>query len=200
MANPKFSAGLFEEMGGTIWVARPDYFENQTDIKQSPASLDVETVEHCDTASTIIAPDEVQAEPSCVAEVSFTPEGQSAQGQTLNGLVLIGSGLNSIWEDENRLEWQLWLNICEALGWPEDQVAYYDTDALISEEMLFSTIEEIVESGVERVLSMQPYSELSEQLSEGLQVIEVPSLQDMLFDPYAKQSFYQSVMVVRNQV
>lgn len=198
MAMPKFSADLFEQMGGTSWVARPGYFENRADPHRAAGVNAEESQESSDAESFALDSSEASVESS--PEFSAAVEKSPVQEQESIGLVLVGSGLNSIWEDDSRQEWQLWLNICEALGWQEEQVAYYDTDALISEEMLFSTMEEIVESGVERVLSMQPDSELSEQLSEGLQVVEVPTLHDMLVDPYAKQSFYQSVMVARSPV
>lgn len=110
------------------------------------------------------------------------------------GLVLIGSGLNAIWENDELPEWQLWLNICRAFGWSEEQVSYYDTEVLSSEEAVFTTLEEIMAFDVEQVLSMAPDHALSEQLAEGFAVLAVPSLSEMLADPYAKRDFYETLM------
>lgn len=113
------------------------------------------------------------------------------------GLVLIGSGLNAIWENDELPEWQLWLNICRAFGWSEEQVSYYDTDVLSSEEAVFTTVEEIMAFDVEQVLSMAPDHVLSEQLAEGFAVLTVPSLNEMLADPYVKRDFYETLMRVQ---
>lgn len=201
MSSPKFSADLFEQLGGSNWRERSVFFENQPLQKSMPLNDDESLNDSPESGLLFDGESETNRVEEVVVALEQSPmsvDRSTANTQDSVGLILIGSGLNSIWEDEDQLEWQLWLNICEALNWPEDQIVYYDTEALISEEMLFATMEEIVESGVDCVLSMQSDSELSEQLSEGLQVIEVPSLQDMLVDPYAKQSFYQSVVTSVN--
>ena len=111
-----------------------------------------------------------------------------------NALVLLGSGLDSIWENEDELAWQLWQNIAQALGWQDKSVVFYDLDCLVSDDALINTMEEVIDLSVDWVLSMQAEHILCEQLSEGVQVIEVPDLESMLSDPYAKQMFYQTVV------
>ena len=121
----------------------------------------------------------LKTEPVCVAQTCH--------------LVLIGAGLNAVWQNESTLDWQLLQNICQALNWPIENFSFFDTDLLISDASIFATMEEIIEIGVEWVLSMDSEHPISEPLSEGVQVIDVPSLEQMLCDPYAKQSFFQSV-------
>ena len=111
-------------------------------------------------------------------------------------IVVLGSGLDSVWQNESNQAWLLWQNIMQAFDWDESSVLFFDTANLVSEEMVFETMEEIIELGVEWVLTMDEEHAISEQLVEGVQVVSVPDLELMLSDAYSKQSFYHSVMHV----
>lgn len=121
---------------------------------------------------------------------------QGSQMGELPNIVVLGAGLDAVWQDETNQAWQLWQNIMLAFDWDERQIAFFDTLNLVSEEVMFSTMEEIIELGVDWVLTMDESHEMSEMLQEGVSVIAVPELESMLSDPYSKQSFYQTVMVV----
>ncbi|WP_178862986.1 hypothetical protein [Thiomicrorhabdus cannonii] len=174
----KFSSDLFVQLGGQVWQTRPAEFwqaqKNASAVVESRGQGEAVSLKTQSLAPVSVLSERHQLEPA--------------------GLVLIGSGLNAIWENDEALEWQLWLNICRAFAWPEEQVTYFDTDVLSSEEAVFTTLEEIMALDVEQVLSMAPEHALSEQLAEGFAVLTVPSLSDMLADPYAKRDFYETLM------
>lgn len=108
--------------------------------------------------------------------------------------IVIGEGLSGIWQNEDALEWQLWKNICEVFAWDSEQIPFYDTLHLVSEDAIFATLEEIMEMEVDWVLSMDSDSLFAEHLQEGLRLKTCPSLSLMLSDAYAKKSFYQIIM------
>jgi len=189
-----FSTGLFNQIGGTTYLSRPAYFQNNDFSSSSSLEPNVEVVLEQDIAcSSSTSDNEVQSEKVISPAVSLEEPNLAGLSTDKRSLVMLGSGLNSIWEDESKSEWLLLQNICQAFGLSEDQLSFFDTDGLISEEAIFSTMEEIIDLGVEWILSMDSEHPITEQLAEGVQVIDVPSLELMLFDPYAKQSFYQSV-------
>ncbi|GKT11712.1 MAG: hypothetical protein ISEC1_P0681 [Thiomicrorhabdus sp.] len=135
-------------------------------------------------------PEVVIQEPSAEYKTS-----QVTSSEELVSVVVLGSGLDSVWQNEENIAWLLWQNIMHAFNWGESSVVFFDTANLVSEDMVFETMEEIIELGVEQVFTMDEEHLISEQLQEGVQVISVPDLESMLSDPYAKQSFYQSVMM-----
>lgn len=205
MTAPRFSANLLEQLGVTQWSSRPAYFDSHTPY-DALKSGEVSNLEQSSVVKK--APNPKQRDVSEVSESPSSPavatlaeskevhtEASSFVEHGTSPVVLLGSGLNAIWEDDSRIEWQLWRNICQALNWSEEQVHFFDTDTLISDEALFSTVEEIIGFGVESVLSMQVADHpLSEMLSEGVQLLEVDSLESLLSDPYAKKSFYEAAL------
>lgn len=108
--------------------------------------------------------------------------------------ILIGEGLDAIWQDETQVEWALLENIAQALSWDMEKLHYFDTAHIVSEEAIYATLEEVMEMDINLVLSMSADSSLSEYLQEGLQVLDLPSLSDMLADPYAKKQTYSTLM------
>lgn len=205
MTSPRFSADLLTQLGVTQWASRPAYFKKAASYDALKGS-EALSLEKSAVVQQVQSPK--QEAVSELVESPVSPEGETlteskgvrtdASSLVEHGtlqVVLLGSGLNAIWEDDSRMEWQLWRNICQALNWSEEQVHFFDTDTLISDEALFATVEEIIGLGVESVLSMQVADHpLSEMLSEGVQLLEVDSLENMLSDPYAKKSFYQAAL------
>lgn len=218
MSKTQFSQQLFEQLGGTNWVARPGYFANQevslsiADQERSDSSeLAVEDFEMASNDVTVsagyesnvsqVVPVAEQALESPETRVTVVDDivrdpvmEKMATPIVENAVVLIGSGLDACWQNDEALGWQLWQNIMQAFSWDEAQVVFYDTAHLASEDMIFSTMEEIIELGVDWVLTMDEEHPMSEQLAEGAHVVEVPDLDLMLSDPYAKKAFYQTVV------
>ena len=116
----------------------------------------------------------------------------------MSNIVVLGAGLNAVWQNDETQAWLLWQNIMLAFNWDESQMAFFDTSHLVSDEMIFTTMEEIIDLGVDWVLTMDDEHPISEQLVEGVHVVSVPDLESMLSDPYAKQSFYRAVVELNN--
>ncbi|MDG6778455.1 hypothetical protein QCB44_07045 [Thiomicrorhabdus sp. zzn3] len=186
MVSPKFSSGLFEQLGGVSWQLRSNYqgaFQ-QACSEEAGSNTGASTVEPIEHSL-------LQVEESRAADATMF---QAVSNEMVSHeLILIGGGLHGFWEDESRLEWQLWGQICETLGWMHD-IRFFDTEVLTTEEAIYASFEEILSSGAEQVLTMDVDHSLSQQLSEGMVLIEVPTLEEMLSDPYAKRSFYQAVL------
>lgn len=174
MKGVRFTAGLLQQLGVRAYLNRPAYFEHNT-----ASSID-------NGSEALSSEAEEMVNPAVEAELmSLPPEP--------NSIVFLGASLNSVFQDESKSEWLLMQSICQAFGWSEEQLRFFDTDTLASEESIFTTMEEVIEIGVEWVLSMDLEHPITEQLSEGVHVIGVPDLEQMLYDPYAKQAFYLAV-------
>lgn len=179
MSKITFSAELFEQLGGVNWVRRSEGFEfchfaDQSLVEERPEkSLINEHVEPKEHQVTV-----------------------SEETSEMDNIVVLGVGLDTIWQNDVHQAWLLWQNIMQAFDWDESQAVFFDTAHLASEEMMFSTMEEVIELGVDWVLTMDETHPISELLQEGVQVINVPDIESMLSDPYAKQTFYQSVVSV----
>jgi len=194
MTDTKFSSELFTQIGGSNWVTRPGYFNSPEPVK--PPVNDqlvnpfVEAAVELDEKPDIAEVDRVNLHEELTADVSQAKTAVHVE----NAVVVIGAGLDSIWQNEESLAWRLWQNIMLAFEWDETQVVFFDTEHVASDEMIFTTMEEIIDLGVEWVLTMDREHPIVEQLSEGVSVIEVPGFDDMLSDAYAKKSFYHSVV------
>ena len=190
MSHPTFNKELFSHLGGQNWVVRSGFMGESVLSSLQPEQL-VESREVHDDVDATVDVSEAQGDDSIVGQPSLQ---KISRPQVENAIVVVGSGLDLVWENEEQLSWRLWQNIMLAFGWDESQIVFYDLDNLASDEMAYSTVEEIIELGVESVLSMSPDHLLSEQLADGLRIIDVPDLDTMLFDPHAKRSFYQAVV------
>ncbi|MEA1990031.1 MAG: hypothetical protein U9N57_12610 [Pseudomonadota bacterium] len=212
MSKVQFSTDLFEQLGGTNWVTRPGSFfeasdsanalisEQEEGSRPSVLANDEQGVVE-PSESSLTSADVQTAQTPKVDEVSsqvFEPESKlKAASHINNAVVLIGPGLENVWQNEDDLAWQLWHNIMKAFGWDESQVVFFDTELLVTEDMIFSTMEEVIDLGVEWVLTMDETHEISDQLAEGVHVVSVPEFESMLSDPYSKQSFYHSVVSLK---
>ena len=215
MSKVQFSKDLFEQLGGSNWVTRPGSFFGDSDSVKDAASEFEESIQPADLESdkqavvelneSTLSASELQAE-----EITPTVLGSSQmfESEALsklkavsdinnNAVVLIGPGLEKIWQNEDDLAWQLWQNMMKAFSWDESQIVFFDTELLVTEDMIFSTMEEVIDLGVEWVLTMDEAHEISEQLAEGVNVVSVPEFESMLSDPYSKQSFYHSVVLLK---
>lgn len=130
-----------------------------------------------------------------VEVVASTVAQQAAVEPSLQNVrVFIASGVDEIWQNEESLAWQLWENILQAFGWDESEVEFFDAATMVSDESLQDCMEMIMELSVDQVFVMLDEHPVIEMLQEGLEVVCLPSLDEMLDNPYAKQRFYQSVI------
>jgi len=210
MSDSKFSSDLFEQLGGVNWVTRPGWFseaiQENSVAKMAEAGIAEVVQEHVadidnkDEEISSISQSENAEKPVNISSENSNASAtnisnKEAVSNTLieNAVVLIGPGLESIWQDETSVAWQLWQNIMLAFNWDESQVVFFDTELLVSDDMVFSTMEEVIDLGVEWLLTMDEEHDIVEQLAEGVRVVSVPDFESMLSDPYSKQSFYHSV-------
>lgn len=176
----QFSERLFTHLGGRIWRAKPGFIDSRQ------ASESAETGEVSEKQGRQLSPNDQFAE-----QTSQTPTTTAAPSLK----VFVAQGIDAIWENESELSWQLWENIQQAFGWQEQDVQFFDADNLASEEAVMACVEEVIDLQVEQVfLMLDEAHSLYEILSEGVEVIQLPSLNEMLENPYAKQSFYQAMV------
>jgi hypothetical protein len=161
---------------------------------------------HADNSESLLATPQpsplqavAQAAPKAVIEKATT-ETPSLPLDNRSNVVVVGAGLDAVWQNDETQAWQLWQNIMLAFDWDESRMTFFDTSHLVSEEMIFTTMEEIIGLGVDWVLTMDDEHPISEQLVEGVHVVAVPDLESMLSDPYAKQNFYHAVVELSNQL
>lgn len=211
----KLNPELFAQLGGVNWVARKVFFVEPVDQAvpekaTSEASLIESEVLKVSAEAEKIATENVAVDPF-VDKLDASPADSVKQPETPqiiqhndlnvptvqpleNGVIVLGSGLDNIWQDESQAAWRLWQNIMQAFSWDESQVVFFDLELLVSDEMVAATMDEIINLGVDWVMTMDSEHPINELLIDGVQLIEVPDFESMLFDPFAKQSFYRAVM------
>ncbi|MBO1923608.1 hypothetical protein [Thiomicrorhabdus sp. 6S3-12] len=190
----KFSAALFQQLGVAHWTARDSVFHASPEVMHamgSPVSEDHEGSGESDVSNSESHPEPKMNKAS---ELKASQASKLKEVAPLRQVALVGQGLQSLWQDESKAEWQLWSQIMLAMGWSEEEILFVDTSLLISEEQVYSSVEEIIDSGVDCLLSMDPEHVINEVLSEGSEVLPVPDFDLMLSDPHAKKSFYQQAL------
>lgn len=208
MSKVTFSSALFEQIGGVNWQRRPDVILHSVDSERLEHTIEPlskkQIVEHIATpveeSVTVSTPIEASVVPNKTIPSHSESYRESHVTATKNkdrpAIVVLGAGLNEVWQNDSQPAWLLWQNIMLAFDWDETQVAFFDTAQLVSEETMFTTMEEVIELGVDWVFTMDDSHELSEMLQEGVQVISVPEMESMLMDPYAKQTFYHAAVSI----
>lgn len=183
MNSPFISANVLNTLGLPVWQSRPGQFL----VTQKPEEPDL---------SNYVVSDDNQSDGIQVEEVSSPVNYASslAENEFQKVFIFLGAGLNTIWQNEDRSEWQLFLNILSAFNLSEEQVRFFDTSQLVTEEAIFATLDEIIELGVEQVFAFDETGPLLQELSEGAQIVVMPSFEDLLSSPHAKRDFYHLMM------
>lgn len=174
MSTVDLPESLLAQMGGQVWqerlkIARPI---PQQAVEELGSGVVTEEV------SVKVTPSQV------------TP----SKHENKLSFILIAPGLEAIWEVEDALEWQLLQNIAQVFHWDLEQLTYFDTDLLATEEAVMATLEEVFALQVTTVFSMDSDSMLSQYFTEGFEVITLPSLEQMLSDGYAKKMCYNTLI------
>lgn len=165
MANLKIGAEVWSGLGITPWTTRADFSFNQ-----SQTSLNTDSIEVDSSSAELDKHDNMNTSPRWV---------------------IIGAGLNTIWQQADNQAWLLWKAITQFHFASLDAITFYDTDLIVGEQALFDVVEQIIELDVEWVYSMDSTHELHHQLAEGVSVITLPSFEDMLAQPLLKRETYQ---------
>lgn len=191
MKEPQFSAEFLAKLGVQSWQENGSFVSARSlKTPPKPQTDYVEPVYDLEPEPELVEDlvDEIEsAEPEAVPS-SLKPAVDKVP------FIVIGEGLNEFWQNDASLEWQLWKNICKAFAWDNEQIPFFDTLQLVSEDAIFASLEKIMEMEVDWVLSMDSESIFAEHLQEGLQLKTLPSLSSMLSDAYAKKTFYQTLI------
>ncbi len=178
-------ADFLNTLGLTTWQARPGYFAKSV-TRMGPAANSIVTEGEEMTAAPNTEPEvnSVVSEAEMASAPVETPASKAA-------FVLVGAGLDDIWQNESAVQWVLMLNILKAFGLSEEQLRFFDTAHAVTDEAVFASIEEVIDLGVETVFAFEESSPLIEQLEEGLQVVFLPSLDDMMQRGQAKRETFE---------
>ncbi|WP_153001067.1 hypothetical protein [Thiomicrospira sp. XS5] len=176
---------MLNTLGLTAWQARPGYFAKSVP-KAEPAPASMASVSETMSGAS---PDAQEADMNpAVPEGNMAPETAEVPQAVF---VLVGAGLDDIWQNETSVQWALMLNILKAFQLSEEQLRFFDTAHAVTDEAVFASIEEVIDLGVETVFAFEESSPLIEQLEEGLQVVFLPSLDEMLQRGQAKRETFE---------
>lgn len=178
-------ADFLNTLGLTTWQARPGYFAKSVP-RTEPAANSISPEAEAMTAAPSTEP-EVNSAVS-EAEMASAPVETPASKAAF---VLVGAGLDDIWQNESAVQWVLMLHILKAFGLSEEQLRFFDTAHAVTDEAVFASIEEVIDLGVETVFAFEESSPLIEQLEEGLQVVFLPSLDEMMQRGQAKRETFE---------
>lgn len=182
MDSPFISASLLNTLGLPTWQSRPGHFLQSQKSEESVMSN-----------YEILSEDSSKAVQ--VEEVSNSLDyAASLDVEHPRSFVFLGAGLNTVWQNEESSEWQLFLNILSAFNLSEDQVRFFDTSQLVTDEAIFATLDEIIELGVEQVFAYDETGPLLQELNEGAHIIVIPTLAELLSSARAKRDFYPLMM------
>lgn len=180
-------ADFLNTLGLTTWQARPGYFAKSVPRTEPAANSISPEAEAMGAAPNTVPEAEVNSVVS-EAEMASAPVETPAPKAAF---VLVGAGLDDIWQNESAVQWVLMLNILKAFGLSEEQLRFFDTAHAVTDEAVFASIEEVIDLGVETVFAFEESSPLIEQLEEGLQVVFLPSLDEMMQRGQAKRETFE---------
>ncbi|WP_024850734.1 hypothetical protein [Hydrogenovibrio kuenenii] len=195
MSKVAIDSSLLEELGVKDWRMHTQFnhsnlAENTSDTVQNDSETEVvdsDSVLHVASEAADYHADKSQVEES---QVGVSDDLLTSLATEKVALVFVGEGLEQVWQNDETPTWGLMLNILDALNIHQEEVVYFDTALLHTEDAIMMTIEEIIETGVEQVFSFDEESMLNEALAEGLHVEVLPSLDEMLAQGFAKKQVY----------
>ncbi|MPQ75615.1 hypothetical protein [Hydrogenovibrio sp. JE_KL2] len=198
MSKTTLDPSLLEQLGIVNWRMHTQFaHSHETTVYESVNQNQAATVEENPQPAYSVSENSVEQMVSEVVEPEAS-EALPSENQSKTELVFVGVGLEQVWQNEESPAWRLMLNILNALEISEEDVLYFDTGLLHTEDAIWMTLEEIIDTGVEQVFSFDEEGLLNEALSEGLQVEILPSLDAMLMQGYAKkQGYYRLANYVR---
>lgn len=177
------SDSTLEILGLTQWHLKPQFSQlpQAEDVVEERLSVNqnVDSLNDTDASQAVsVNAKKVEYDDSLSSEVPIAP------------IVWVGSDLNDIWQNESSPEWLLLMNILKAFDIAQERLMFFDTLPLATEDALFTTLEEIIESGAEHVFAFDETDPLVEKLLDGVEVILLPSLTDLLYSSTLKKQLY----------
>jgi len=165
-------------------IPSPAVFEEPETLEESASSVDPIDWQQASAPLSSIATEQIMAPQKLTEPLQW---------------VWVGFGIKAIWQAEDQLAWRLWQNILKAFQLRPEQTQFFDVQQLQSESDFEQCAEVLIASGIEWVWVDETALEtpLVAWLAESVEVVPVPSLQQMLEDPQAKQRFFQACCHLR---
>lgn len=180
--QPRFSAQLLSQLGVTAWQQNSAFFDRPVKASAQKLSAEAEAKSEVESLKHSVAIEQV--------DTALT----ETYRQVENVKVFLANGIDEVLQNEQAISWRLWENIQQAFGWEECQIQFFEASTMVSEDSLMACMEEIMHLSADQVFVMLDEHPVIEMLQEGVEVVQVPSLDEMLEDPYAKQKFYQTMI------
>lgn len=187
------TTSFINALGLTVWQAKPNFASNHlVDETLRPkasqlASTHVEEALKMPEKSAVPSAMQSTNEPLVVSPSDEVVSMSSSSAS----FVLVGSGLQSIWQQSGSVQWRLLVNIVTALGLPIESLRVFDPTQITTEADVQDCIDVVIDLGVERVFAFEENSLLIASLEEGVQVVFLPSLHEMTQRPEAKQEAFE---------
>lgn len=162
--------GLLNDLGVTVWQAKPGF--QRLGLTHEMAS----DSEGCGAQSVA----------SKMPNLDQIPAAQPYW-------VLLGAGLKPLWQQGNNQAWLLWQAMIHFHLESPQKMMFFDTDLLHAEDQQFDVLEQIIETGVERIFTMDTEHPINEMLMEGAQLIAIPRFEQMLAQPSLKCEVYKAL-------
>lgn len=188
------SQAFLTELGLPLWQLKPGFLS-----RVQPASMAVDPIQN-----SVLSDVEMGADANAVASeaalsdsvaISTTPNQSASEVKSKLAQnapwVWVGAGLADIWQNPERAEWRLTLNVLQAFGKTPQQLRFFDSLAFQSDEAVMDVLDEVIALDVDVVFVFERDSALSEALQEGAELIELPAFSALLSSAQIKKSLYE---------
>lgn len=165
-----YNPQLWQELGLNTWQLKPEFQTSQSEQTSTPTSEPIEA--SFDSISEQTTP-------------TYAPEASE-----LKKLVLFGRGLQAIWKQAENPAWQLWRAILNFHLSKPEQLVFYDTANISDEDKIYDVLDDLAEKGIELAFSMDSEHPINEFLAENIQLIFLPSLEEMLEQSILKKDLF----------
>jgi len=169
MSNVRLSPSLLGDFGVTCWQAKPAFQHAGLAFQSEDYSTDF------------------------VSSESGTMQPLLPTSMPLKWL-LFGEGLNNIWQAEGNQAWLLWQSIIAFHLDSPEQMLFFDTQSFTNEDQQFDVLEQVIETGVEQVFTMDAEHPINEMLIEGAQLVVLPHFDQLLEQPSLKRDVYLALI------
>lgn len=204
---------VLTQLGLVLYRPKAGFFDVIGTVKEAPAHTpdfnESDQVDESAIAKTAI--ENVQVLPEILPKNAKIPSpvinkksdvGTSIESASLEtaGMAVVtlflAEGLSAVWQNEASPEWRLWRNICRAFHWPLEATQGMDLAALQTEAAIEQAFEQFLAQDIHQVLVTENALQhpLAQRLSEGFELLVVPSLSQMLQNALAKRQFYAAVV------
>lgn len=185
---------FYSELGLPLWQARPGYFAQQTAVSQSvEMTAQAEQLSESPSENSSANTDTSHSENA--SQMMGVNDSMSVASSACDALpwVCVGAGLAEIWQNPQRPEWRLTLNILKAFHRSADDLQFIDVNLCQTEETIMDALDKVIDLGVEQVFVFERGSALIDELQAGAELIDLPPLNQLLHSAQAKAMLYRQL-------